>query len=342
MATFPLTHGHRHNILCYSYQKNRNIVSIDLIVAFAKLIPITIILENAVPQPTIITRFAPSPTGYLHLGHAYSALAAADFAKRNKGVLLLRLEDIDSTRCKPDFSDAILEDLSWLGIVWHGEVRVQSEHMADYRAALETLKAKALAYPCFCTRKQIKVEIEKSPAAPHGPEGHHYPGTCKKLSCGEIEDRLSRGEDHCWRLDTAKAVVELKASHHWPLTWHDSIAGEQIAAPESLGDVVLARKDTPTSYHLSVTVDDALQNITDVVRGEDLFHTTHIHRLLQALLGLATPNYHHHELMVDESGKRFAKRDQAKTLKSMREEGMSAHDIIAPCRNADTSNGKLP
>jgi len=285
-------------------------------------------------QPTIITRFAPSPSGYLHLGHVYSALLAADFAVRNGGLLLLRLEDIDSTRCKPEFSDAIQEDLSWLGIKWHGEIRTQSQHMPDYAVALKVLKDKALAYPCFCTRKQIKLEIEKSPSAPHGPEGHHYPGTCKGLSIFEIANKLANGEDHCWRLDVEKAIDGLKAEHQWPLTWHDSAKGDQVATPENLGDVVLARKDTPTSYHLSVTVDDAHQNITDVVRGLDLFQATHIHRILQALLGLPTPTYHHHALLVDESGKRFAKRDKAKTLKSMREEGMSASDVIALCNES--------
>ncbi len=277
----------------------------------------------------IVTRFAPSPTGLLHLGSAYSALFAARAAREAGGRFLLRIEDIDRTRCRPEFTAALFEDLAWLGLRWEEPVRVQSEHFDDYRAALARLDAMGLVYPCFCTRSEILAEIAAAggaphPADPHGADGPLYPGTCRRLSAGERAARLARGDDHAFRLDTAKA-----AARAGPLAWHDRARGPQTARPELLGDVVLARKDTPTSYHLAVTLDDHLQGVTLVTRGEDLFAATHIHRLLQALLGLAVPGYHHHKLLTGPDGRRFAKRDRALTLRALRESGRTPAEVRA-------------
>jgi glutamyl-Q tRNA(Asp) synthetase len=278
-----------------------------------------------------MTRFAPSPTGELHIGHAFSALAAYDAAQAEDGRFLLRIEDIDVTRCRPEYEEAIFRDLAWLGLTWEIPVRRQSEHFDDYSAALRTLEEMGVLYPCFCTRAEIAAEIARSPAAPHGPEGPLYPGTCRALDASERARRIAAGEAHAVRLDVAAAMARVAT----PLTWHDRHAGMVIAQPESLGDVVLARKDVPTSYHLAVTVDDHLQGITLVVRGEDLFSATHIHRLLQALLGLDTPDYAHHHLLLDEQGKRFAKRDRAKTLASLREEGVTPDALREQLRRRD-------
>ncbi|WP_308911388.1 tRNA glutamyl-Q(34) synthetase GluQRS [Pseudokordiimonas caeni] len=281
-----------------------------------------------------ITRFAPSPTGHLHKGHAYSALMAWKLAEAAGGTFLLRIEDIDTTRCREEFVAAIHEDMAWLGISYPTPVRRQSEHMADYAAALEKLKAMGAVYPCFCTRKEIAEEIARSPSAPHGPDGALYPGTCRGLSAGERQARIEAGDAHAWRLDVAAARTMAGSD---PLRWHDAHAGWQEAKPEMHGDVVLARKDTPTSYHLAVTHDDALQGITDVVRGVDLFEATHIHVLLQRLLGLPTPRYHHHPLLLDEHGQRFAKRNLSVTLKSLREAGVDPATLwpgaeLSPCQ----------
>ena len=272
----------------------------------------------------IVTRFAPSPTGYLHLGHAYSALDAWRAARKAGGKFLLRIEDIDTTRCRPEFTDAIIEDLAWLGIDWEDEVRKQSEHFAEYAAALDKLDGAELIYPCFCTRADIAVEIARAGGAPQGEEGPIYPGTCRNLPIEERARRIAAGESFALRLDVARAFERIG-----PLTWHDDEHGEITAKPESLGDVVLARKDTPTSYHLAVTVDDALQGVTLVTRGFDLFTATHIHRLLQALLDLPTPRYRHHKLLTDASGKRFAKRDKALTLRALRESGKTPDEVRA-------------
>ena len=269
-----------------------------------------------------ITRFAPSPTGYLHLGHAYSALFAAEQAAG--GQLLLRIEDIDRGRCRPEFDAAILEDLAWLGLRWETPVRRQSEHFADYRHALDRLAERDLLYPCFCTRKDIRREVAAAAAAPHGPDGPLYPGICRGLSPGEREERRGQGEPYALRLDMARA-----AAAAGPLTWRDLDRGEQAARPEIFGDVVLARKDAPTSYHLAVTVDDALQGVTLVTRGEDLFEASHVHRLLQALLGLPTPGWRHHRLLTGPDGKRFAKRERAETLRALRDAGHAPEDIRA-------------
>jgi len=270
----------------------------------------------------IVTRFAPSPTGYLHLGHAYSALEAWRTAREADGKFLLRIEDIDRTRCKPEFTDAILEDLAWLGLDWDGEVRKQSEHFADYEAALDKLDMMGVTYPCFCTRAAIAAEIARAGGAPQGEEGPIYPGTCRDLKTEERLRRIASGEGFALRLDVARALARTG-----PLEWEEEGEGIIRADPELLGDVVLARKDTPTSYHLAVTLDDALQGVTLVTRGADLFTATHIHRLLQALLDWTTPRYRHHRLLTDASGKRFAKRDKALTLRALRESGKTPAEI---------------
>ena len=276
----------------------------------------------------LITRFAPSPTGYLHLGHAYSALFAYEAAQASKGRFLLRIEDIDPLRCKPEFSEALLEDLRWLGLTWEEPVRRQSAHMKDYAAALSKLRAMGLLYPCFCTRREIENEALASAAAPHlalsGPDGLVYPGTCRTLDPAERTRRLGQNEAANWRLDTAKAL-----GITGPLSWSDREAGSVAAAPLYFGDVVLARKDAQASYHLSVTMDDHIQGVTLVTRGKDLFRATDIHRLLQALLGYDTPLYHHHRLLTDGAGRRFAKRDQDVTLRALRAAGKTADEVKA-------------
>ena len=277
----------------------------------------------------VITRFAPSPTGLLHKGHAFSALTAYSYAKENGGLFILRIEDIDTTRCKEQFTKAIYDDLKWLGLSWPEPVRIQSEHFDDYQRALEALKELELVYPCFCTRKDIKDEIARSPKAPHGPEGALYPGTCRQLREDEHTAKINAGADHAWRLDVDKSIQYLKAENKWPLKWRGSDGKSHIADPLSLGDVVLARKDTPTSYHLSVIVDDALQGITHVIRGTDLLHTTPIHVLLQTLLCLPTPIYLHHKLLLDEEGNRFAKRNKSVTLESLRQKGVDPCSLLS-------------
>jgi glutamyl-Q tRNA(Asp) synthetase len=272
---------------------------------------------------TTVTRFAPSPTGYLHLGHAFAALYAANLGVRSGGRFLVRIEDTDRTRARPEFEAAIFEDLAWLGLTWEVPVRRQSEHFEDYARALDRLKALACAYPCFCTRKEIEAEFAASVNAPHGPDGPIYPGTCRGLSVAEREQRLARGDQHAWRIDVAKAVSLIGA----PLSFEELGGGPNgergpIAVQADLfGDFVLARKDAPVSYHLAVVVDDALQGVTLVTRGNDLFAAAHVHCLLQALLQLSVPRYSHHRLILDASGKRLAKRDQATTLKHLRADG---------------------
>jgi glutamyl-Q tRNA(Asp) synthetase len=282
------------------------------------------------PPRTIVTRFAPSPTGYLHLGHVRSAWEGWHAAREAGGRFLLRIEDIDTGRCRPEFDAAIREDLAWLGLDWDGSVRRQSEHFDDYRAALARLDEQRLLYPCFCTRKEIQAEIARAGGAPQGEEGPVYPGTCKRLSSEQRAARAADGWDYALRLDVAAALDRTGR-----LDWSE--AGHAVPAnPAALGDVVLARKDVPTSYHLAVTVDDALQGVTLVTRGADLFAATHIHRLLQALLGLPTPRYRHHPLLTDPSGRRLAKRDRALTIREMRESGMTPAEILARAQ----SNGR--
>ena len=264
-------------------------------------------------QVRVVTRFAPSPTGRLHLGHALSAIRAHALARAAGGRFLLRIEDIDLARCREDHVATILADLDWLGIRWDGPVVRQSSRLALYAAALDRLQAQGLVYPCFCTR----AEIAASASAPHGSDGAVYPGTCRSLRGAD----LSR--PHCWRLDMARAVALAK-----PLSWTDH-GSTVMADPAAQGDVVLARKDAPSSYHLAVTVDDADQGVTDVVRGVDLFAATHVHRLLQALLALPTPRYHHHALLTDDRGERLAKRTGAPSLAALREAGEDGRAIAA-------------
>lgn len=276
--------------------------------------------------PPATTRFAPSPTGFLHLGHAFSALFAEQAAAESGGTFLLRIEDIDPTRCKPEYTAAIFQDLGWLGLHWKEPVRLQSEHMPDYAAALAQLRGRGLLYPCFCTRREVATEALGAGYAPHLPTGDDtpilYAGTCRHLSPQEQSDKLAHYKVANWRLDMTKALAITGV-----LTWHDREQGTITARPQDFGDVVLARKDMPTSYHLSVTVDDHLQGINLVTRGQDLFRATDIHRVLQALLGYDPPTYHHHALQVDEHGQRFAKRNHAVTLRALREAGKTAEDI---------------
>jgi glutamyl-Q tRNA(Asp) synthetase len=272
-----------------------------------------------------VTRFAPSPTGRLHLGHAYSALMAHDFARDSGGMFLLRIEDIDLGRSRPEHVDGIIADLGWLGIMPDGEIVYQSERLHLYVQALERLKEKGLVYPCFCTRSAIAAEIAASAAAPHGPDGPHYPGTCRALGPQERLSRINE-QPHAWRLDVATA-----AAMAGPLSWRDGDR-EVPAQPELFGDVVLARKDAPTSYHLAVTVDDAAQEVTDIVRGRDLYAATHVHRLLQALLDLPSPVYHHHPLLLDAEGRRLAKRNGAPTIEGMRTSGADPERLAADLR----------
>jgi glutamyl-Q tRNA(Asp) synthetase len=289
----------------------------------------------------IVTRFAPSPTGLLHLGSAYSALVGWRRAREAGGRFLLRIEDIDPTRCRPEHEAAILDDLAWLGIDWDGDVRRQSDHLEEYRAALGRLEGMGLLYPCFCTRSDIEAEIARSGHAPHGPvhgpEGPVYPGICRAIPASEREARIAAGEAHALRLDMAKAVALAG-----PLDWQDEEKGVIRATPEAFGDVVLARKETPTSYHLSVTLDDALQGVTLVTRGMDLFEATHIHRLLQALFGLPVPLYAHHRLLTGPDGRRYAKRDRSLTIAALREAGHSPADIRAMVEASAAPTGAGP
>lgn len=286
----------------------------------------------------LVTRFAPSPTGQLHLGHAFSALLAHEFARSRDGAFLLRIEDIDPGRSRAEHVDSIIEDLAWLGIEWDGEILFQSERLGLYRGALDRLRAAGLVYPCFCTRSAIASEIAASAAAPHpgsgsgagGPDGPLYPGTCRGLSPDERERRCAT-EPHAWRLDVARAKAGAG-----PLYWRDGDTEVQ-AEPEIHGDVVLARKDAPVSYHLAVTVDDSAQGVTDVIRGRDLYSATDVHRLLQALLGLPTPLYRHHPLLLDADGRRLAKRHGAPTLRGLREAGVDPKSLAA-----DLLTGQMP
>jgi len=270
----------------------------------------------------VATRFAPSPTGRLHLGHAWSALCAHDVARTDNGHFLLRIEDIDPGRARPEHVSGIIEDLLWLGLDWEGEIVFQSERTALYAMALEDLKRRGLAYPCFCTRR----DIAASANAPHGPDGPVYPGTCRLLDASDRARRVAN-EAHCWRLDMAVAVDEAG-----PLSWIDGEAVVHAAMPALHGDVVLARKDAPVSYHLAVTVDDAAQAISHVVRGRDLIEATHVHRLLQALLDLPTPIYIHHPLLGTATGERLAKRTGAPAIADLRMAGVDAAALIGAMR----------
>ena len=263
----------------------------------------------------ILSRFAPSPTGYLHLGHAYSAW----MAWRRADFLHLRLEDIDATRCRPEYAAAILEDLRWLGLEWGAKIRVQSQHFPEYAAALVKLQERGLLYPCFCSR----ADILRAAAAPHGAEDQKYPGTCRHLSATERAQKIAAGHAYALRLDHEAARLQAG-----PLKFFEEGVGWNEARPEMLGDVVLARRDTPASYHLCVVHDDAAQEITHIIRGEDLREATHIHVLLQKLLDLPTPVYMHHKLLLGPDGKRLAKRDGSKTLRELRAAGTKPEAIL--------------
>ncbi len=271
----------------------------------------------------VVTRFAPSPTGRLHLGHAWSALRAHDFARDRGGAFLLRVEDIDPGRARPEFVDGIIEDLLWLGLEWDGEMLYQSERLPLYAEALDRLRAEGLVYPCFCTRADIAASV----AAPQGPDGPLYPGTCRGLPEPDL------GRPHAWRLDAAKAVA--RAGRPGWCEGETEVEGD----PAVFGDVVLARKDAPASYHLAVTLDDAAQGVTDVVRGRDLFTSTHVHRLLQALLDLPTPTYHHHPLLADAAGARLAKRHRGATLADLRDAGADPAALVDGLRRGELPAG---
>lgn len=271
---------------------------------------------------TLVTRFAPSPTGYLHLGHAYSALTAykaeADGLRDKR--FILRMEDIDFTRCRPEYEAAIYEDLAWLGLTWEQPVRRQSDHMADYEAALEKLRSDGLLYRCFKTRREITDSIM---SAPHGP-GEAFRGS--PLFADEEAEKLAAGEPYAWRLSLQAAKGKLGAAYD-TLAFVEDGQGLIKARPETAGDVVLARKDAGVAYHLAVVVDDALQGITHVTRGEDLAEAAHIQRLIQALLDLPTPVYRHHPLLLGPDGKRLAKRDKAETLREIRASGVTPYQV---------------
>ena len=279
-----------------------------------------------------VFRFAPSPNGYLHLGHAFSALIDFDMARAPGGRLLLRIEDIDATRCLPEFEAAIFEDLRWLGIRWEDDVRRQSEHLKTYRSALDRLTARGLIYPSFESRAEIVrlvAEREKEGPWPRDPDGAPlYPGNAKHLSRAERAGKIAAGVSFALRLDMQRALAQAGG-----LEWQETGRGPAgdtgtiAAAPQAWGDVVLARKETPTSYHLAVVIDDALQGITHAVRGEDLFWSTSVHRLLQALLGLPAPIYHHHRLILDADGKKLSKSTQATGLRELRAQGATPNEI---------------
>ena len=268
------------------------------------------------------TRFAPSPTGYLHLGHAYSAILAYNFAKEHDGEFILRIEDIDPSRCDQKYVEAIYEDLQWLGLEWPTPVRIQSEHYDYYQTHLDHLRDKGLLYPCICSRKDIIEEIKRSGYAPHEDEAVLlYPGICKNT---EVD---TDNNSYALRLNLEKALQHLENEQ---LFWTEILEDQDQkmpAKPENFGDIILARKDIPTTYHLSVVLDDALQDITHIIRGVDLASSTHTHRLLQELFGISTPYYMHHKLLCDPQGNRYAKRDKSKTLKSLRSEGKKPEDI---------------
>ncbi|CAN5263851.1 tRNA glutamyl-Q(34) synthetase GluQRS [soil metagenome] len=283
----------------------------------------------APPATPIATRFAPSPTGALHIGHGWSALMAHDLAREGGGAFRLRIEDIDGARSRPEHVAGILADLSWLGLRWDGPVVMQSDRLALYRAAVDRLAGEGLAYPCFCTRADIAREIAASASAPHGPNGAVYPGTCAFLSPPDRAARIAAGEAHAWRLAMGEA-----ARRAGPIDWTDIDHGAIAADPLPFGDIILSRKDAPGSYHLCATMDDAAMEITHVLRGLDLRAATHVHRLLQALLGLPTPAYRFHPLLLDADGRRLAKRSGGLSLADLRAAGTDPARLATNLRAA--------
>jgi len=272
----------------------------------------------------VVTRFAPSPNGLLHLGHAYAAIAAHDFARSADGKFLLRIEDIDGSRSRPEFVDAILADLKWLGLAWDGDVIFQSRRIASYRAALEKLRLAGLVYRCVCTRSEI-ADALKDRTVRHGPDGPHYPQICKGAD-------IDPDTPHCWRLDMDAALERLGY-----LGWVDLAAGKQKADPAQFGDIAVWRKDAPASYHLAATLDDAASGISHVVRGMDLFAYSSLHVLLQKLLGQVQPVYWHHALILDENGEKLAKSRKSASLGALRESGIDGANLTAAIRK-----GELP
>ncbi len=272
----------------------------------------------------IRTRFAPSPNGPLHLGHAYAAIVAHDRAVADGGEMLLRIEDIDGARSRPDLAEEFRADLAWLGLTWR-EVAPQSQRIASYRAATDRLRAMGLLYPCCCTRAEVAAAATRS-----GPDGPVYPGTCRGID-------LAGEADVAWRLDIARATAQAG-----PLAWHDEIAGGQAAHPERFGDVVLWRKDAPASYHLAATLDDATDGVSVVTRGLDLFAATHVHRLLQALLGLRVPVWHHHLLLVEPDGRKLAKRRGSLALADLRRDGADGTALADALRAHVLTGTRIP
>lgn len=269
------------------------------------------------------TRFAPSPTGLLHLGHVYAAWVAKDLASGLSGEFLLRFEDIDHTRIRPEFYAQCLEDLEFLGLQADRELTPQLQRSEAYHSALDALRRLGVLYPCFCSRREIQAELERLTSAPHGPDGALYPGTCKGRSRAEIDELTALGRIPSWRLDAEKA-----AALTGKLEFKDLLHGTHAVDPMLHGDVVLARKDIGTSYHLAVTVDDAADEITHVTRGEDLLAATHVHRTLQALLNLPCPTYLHHALVLGADGKRLAKRDHPTSINELRKDGLAREEIL--------------
>lgn len=269
------------------------------------------------------TRFAPSPTGRLHLGHVLAARVAWSLAREFGGDFLLRHEDIDGPRVREDFYQHIEDDLEWLSLKWKGEPLRQTSRLSAYESALNTLRECGLAYPCFCTRRDIQAGWSRMSAAPQGPEDPVYPGICRDMPPAIQQEKMAAGNPFAWRLDS-RAAGELAG----PLSFHDLRFRTISVAPDLMGDVVLARKDIGTAYHLAVVVDDAWQEISHVTRGEDLLSSTHVHRLLQTVLGFQEPTYLHHALVTDESGKRLAKRSDSRSIQSLRESGLSPKEVL--------------
>jgi glutamyl-Q tRNA(Asp) synthetase len=275
-----------------------------------------------------VFRFAPSPNGYLHLGHAYSALRNHDLARRHGGRLLVRLEDIDIDRCRREYETALLDDLAWLGIEWEKPERRQSEHFAEYAARLEDLRRRRLVYPCFCSRGDISRIVAGAASWPRDPDGAPlYPGTCKHMSKLERERRLAAGQHAALRIDMDEALAQVGERLGWREYGEGDVARDVEAEPAVWGDAVVGRRDIPASYHIAVVVDDALQGVTDIVRGMDLFNATSLHRLLQNLLDLPAPEYHHHELLRDGAGNKLSKSTRAKSIRSIRSEGLTPADL---------------
>ena len=273
----------------------------------------------------IVVRFAPSPNGLLHLGHAYAAMVAHDFARDRGGRYLLRIEDIDTTRSRSEFVEAILADMRWLGLLWDGDVIFQSDRWESYATAVERLKAMNMLYRCFCTRASMQ-RAQTTGSLPDGPDGPVYAGTCRHLDPTLAEQR-ARTEQCSWRLDVAKAMARTG-----PLDWIDERQGKQSVCAEKLSDAVIVPKDMPVAYHLAVTLDDARDGISHVVRGEDIFASTDIHRLLQALLDLPTPTYFHHRLLLDDSGAKLSKSRDSASLSVLRKRGRDGYELVNQLR----------